>query len=34
MSQQIASEGLNELKAKVSPYRWYPVIQIGVSYRF
>jgi hypothetical protein len=34
MSQQIANEGLNELKAKVSPYRWYPVVQIGVSYRF
>jgi hypothetical protein len=34
MSQQIASEGLNELRSKVSPYRWYPVVQIGVSYRF
>ena len=34
MSQQIVNEGLSELRAKVSPYRWYPVAQIGVSYRF
>ncbi|EUC14758.1 hypothetical protein [Paraburkholderia hospita] len=34
MSLQIASDGLNELRSKVSPYRWYPVLQIGVSYRF
>jgi hypothetical protein len=34
VSQQIASEGLNELKSKVSPYRWYPVVQIDASYRF
>lgn len=34
MSQQIASQGLSELQAKVSPYRWYPVVQIGVSYHF
>lgn len=34
MSQQIVSAGLNELKSKVSPYRWYPVLQIGMSYRF
>ena len=34
MSRQIANEGLNELRGKVSPCRWYPVVQIGVSYRF
>ena len=34
LSQQIASQGLSALTAKASPYRWYPVLQIGVSYRF
>jgi hypothetical protein len=33
-SNEIASTGLQELKQKVSPYRWYPVVQIGLSYRF
>jgi hypothetical protein len=34
MSSDIAATGLQELKQKVSPYRWYPTVQIGVSYRF
>jgi hypothetical protein len=33
-SQLIASQGLSGLNAKVSSWRWYPVLQIGVSYRF
>jgi hypothetical protein len=34
MSQQIINTGLQQLRDKVSPYRWYPTLQIGVSYRF
>ncbi len=33
-SQVIVQTGLQQLRSKVSPYRWYPVVQIGVSYRF
>ena len=33
-SQQIASTGAQELSDKAWRYRWYPVITIGVSYRF
>jgi len=33
-SQQIASAGAQELSDKAWRYRWYPTIQIGVSYRF
>lgn len=28
------SSGLDELNRKMSRYRWYPVLQIGISYRF
>lgn len=34
MSQQIIATGLQQLRDKASPYRWYPTLQIGVSYRF
>lgn len=34
MSQEIAATGLQQLREKASPYRWYPTLQIGVSYRF
>ena len=34
MSQQIINTGLQQLRDKASPYRWYPTLQIGVSYRF
>jgi hypothetical protein len=34
LSQQIVATGLQELRNKASPYRWYPTLQIGVSYRF
>jgi hypothetical protein len=33
-SHLIATNGLQELQREMSRYRWYPVIQIGVSYRF
>ncbi|ANH71920.1 hypothetical protein ACS15_3903 [Ralstonia insidiosa] len=33
-SQLIATNGLQELRSEMSRYRWYPVIQVGVSYRF
>jgi hypothetical protein len=33
-SQLIATNGLQQLRSEMSRYRWYPVIQIGVSYRF
>ncbi|CAN7449885.1 hypothetical protein [Caballeronia sp. LjRoot31] len=33
-AQQIASTGAQELSDKARRYRWYPIIQIGVSYRF
>jgi hypothetical protein len=28
------SSSLDELNRKMSRYRWYPVLQIGISYRF
>jgi hypothetical protein len=34
MSQEIASTGLQELRHKASPYRWYPTLQVGVTYHF
>lgn len=34
MSQQIASQGAQEFADKAYRYRWYPTLQIGVSYRF
>lgn len=34
LSQQIAATGLQQLKEKASPYRWYPTVQVGVSYHF
>lgn len=33
-SQEIISTGAQELSEKAWRYRWYPIIQIGVSYRF
>jgi len=30
----LVSSGLDELNRKMSRYRWYPVLQIGISYRF
>ncbi|MFM0036660.1 hypothetical protein PQQ73_20935 [Paraburkholderia strydomiana] len=34
LSQQIIATGLQQLQEKASPFRWYPTLQIGVSYRF
>lgn len=34
MAQDITSTGLQQLRDKASPYRWYPTLQIGVSYHF
>ncbi|MGF6858837.1 hypothetical protein [Paraburkholderia sp. CI3] len=34
MSQQIINTGLQQLRDKASPYRWYPTLQLGISYRF
>lgn len=34
MSQQIIATGLQQLRDKASPFRWYPTLQIGVSYHF
>lgn len=34
MSQAIAATGLQQLRDKASSYRWYPTLQIGVSYHF
>jgi TonB dependent receptor len=34
MSQQIIASGLQQLRDKASPFRWYPTLQIGVSYHF
>jgi hypothetical protein len=34
MSQDIANTGRQELQSKASPYRWYPVLQLGISYKF
>jgi hypothetical protein len=34
MSSDITATGLQQLKQKVSPYRWYPTLQVGMSYRF
>jgi hypothetical protein len=34
MSQQIIATGLQQLRDKASLYRWYPTLQIGISYRF
>jgi hypothetical protein len=34
LSQQIVATGLQQLRDKASPYRWYPTLQIGLSYRF
>jgi len=33
-SQQIASTGSQELKDQAWRYRWYPTVEVGVSYRF
>ncbi|VWC91080.1 hypothetical protein BLA39750_01893 [Burkholderia lata] len=33
-SQVLASSGLDSLQQVMSRYRWYPVLQIGISYRF
>lgn len=33
-SQLLIQTGLDELRSKMSRYRWYPVVQIGISYRF
>ncbi|AFQ50405.1 hypothetical protein [Burkholderia cepacia] len=33
-SQILAESGLDELNRMMSRYRWYPVLQIGISYRF
>jgi hypothetical protein len=33
-SQILASSGLDSLQQVMSRYRWYPVLQIGISYRF
>ncbi|HVE07390.1 MAG TPA: hypothetical protein VNE00_09075 [Paraburkholderia sp.] len=34
MSQEIIATGLQQVQDKASPFRWYPTLQIGVSYRF
>jgi hypothetical protein len=34
MSQDIIATGLQQLRDKASPYRWYPTLQIGLSYHF
>ena len=34
MSQEIVNTGLQELRTTASPYRWYPVVQVGALYRF
>ncbi|OLL33203.1 hypothetical protein BTH42_02885 [Burkholderia sp. SRS-W-2-2016] len=34
MSQVIIDTGLQQVREKVSSYRWYPTLQIGISYRF
>ncbi|CAD6525222.1 hypothetical protein [Paraburkholderia metrosideri] len=34
LSQQIIATGLQQLRDKASPFRWYPTLQIGVSYHF
>jgi hypothetical protein len=34
MSQQIINTGLQQLRDMASPYRGYPTLQIGISYRF
>lgn len=33
-SQILVQSGLDELRRTMSRYRWYPVVQIGISYRF
>lgn len=33
-SRILVQSGLDELRSKMSHYRWYPVVQIGISYRF
>ena len=33
-SQDIVATGLQQLRDKASPYRWYPTLQVGVSYHF
>jgi hypothetical protein len=33
-SAVVQSQGEQELKDKAWRFRWYPVVQIGVSYRF
>lgn len=33
-SQILVASGLDELNKVMSRYRWYPVLQIGISYRF
>lgn len=34
MSEQIIATGLQQLRDKASPFRWYPTLQIGISYHF
>jgi hypothetical protein len=34
LSQQIINTGLEQVREKASPFRWYPTLQIGLSYRF
>jgi hypothetical protein len=34
LSQEIVATGLQQLRDKASPYRWYPNVQIGISYHF
>jgi hypothetical protein len=34
MSEENINTGIQQLRDKVSPYRWYPTLQIGISYRF
>ena len=33
-SQVLVASGLDDLNHMMSRYRWYPVLQIGISYRF
>ncbi|MGF6843842.1 hypothetical protein QF001_007737 [Paraburkholderia youngii] len=34
MTKQIINTGLQQLRNKASPFRWYPTLQLGISYRF
>ncbi|WP_155257262.1 MULTISPECIES: hypothetical protein [Burkholderia] len=33
-SPVLVASGLDSLRQMMSRYRWYPVLQIGISYRF